>query len=768
MIAASSIRVCIVSQAIDGPHALTPTALAAGCVARLLADTGAEVTVLLANSPPDDLPLTAWLPRFDALNIRLESLCLPDLYPNQAALSVFEELRWRDFDRIIFLDRGALGYWTIRAQRQGIAFADTEMTLLVADPSELGWCEKWTDPPHPRYLMLLEMERFLLSEVARILTISQGLADYVRSQAPGASPVVLPAALPRSVIEMIGGALGSRARSADKPDAAATPCASSAALLGVIDEASGVRAIADNLPRFWHACEPAITELIAIGATGPLATGEDGYLLLALALQNWPGAVEFVPSATLEELACAVAAQPLIVLATHNSGQDAVAQWIAAASGHAIADLAPPAGGLIGTPRPVESPGILRERLSEAGQRQPGAARAGAAFRASAAAAARDVTALFLQSTRRPAASPAFPASDTMPRVSVCISHFDKPDLLEHTLQSLRSQTYDNIEVVVYDDASPSASTRQYLDAIEPEFARRNWILVRGQHEVWPSRGRNAAAAHATGDYLLIMDGDNCARPQEIELMVRVMQRTGADAVSVFSRLFEGEGYPLQTAEEELRFGLLGGQPLGHGLSIGTIWNVFGDTNYMYRAEAFHAIGGFEDLPMVGCEDYQISARMVLAGYRLEMIPLGLYDYRFSPHNMARGMSNERIYYSHMRIARAMGRHFSCPRPAFELAAMNYNAHTQKEGESYWRHRGRLRIEEPLAGKPIWRQTEAAARLSHALTAYGANDAAAAAARQQLESAAERLAADDTDQVARRILQYAAMNPWPDNADTVP
>ena len=133
------------------------------------------------------------------------------------------------------------------------------------------------------------------------------------------------------------------------------------------------------------------------------------------------------------------------------------------------------------------------------------------------------------------------------PKVSVCISHFARPVLLEQTLQSLRTQTYPNVEVVLYDDASRSRGTELYLDSLEAEFAQRDWKLIRGESECWPAAGRNAAARHATGDYLLIMDDDNCARPREIETMITVARRTGADAVTCFSHLFEGEAYPQQS-----------------------------------------------------------------------------------------------------------------------------------------------------------------------------------------------------------------------------
>ena len=67
----SPARVCFVSEAIDGPHSLSPTAMATGVLARIATEAGFEVTVLVPSRPPVDLPLTEWIARFDRLGIKL-------------------------------------------------------------------------------------------------------------------------------------------------------------------------------------------------------------------------------------------------------------------------------------------------------------------------------------------------------------------------------------------------------------------------------------------------------------------------------------------------------------------------------------------------------------------------------------------------------------------------------------------------------------------------------------------------------------------------
>ena len=732
----SPLRICFVGDSIDGPHSLSPTAMATGVLARIAAEVGLEVTVLVPGRPPADLPLTEWISRFDRLGITLECLFLPDMYPAYVSWMVFRHLRRRrKFETVIFLDRGAIGYWSIRAKNQGVEFPETRLVLAVADPSEFGFREKWTDPPHPQFLMTLEMERFLLKEAETIWTMSDRLAEYVRQSGAKAESIILPPVLPTTVLNAIAGSRELRDQPPRDVSDEKLPSVVSLGFAGLADDTSNVRRIAEYVAGTWNASPLVVAEFMAIGSAGLLATGEDGYSMFALALRGWPGRIELRPCKTLEEFAADVAAQPLIVVPGRPRGLDTVTEWITLASGHPVINLEADSGSqtadIVGTSPGVRSIDQFIVRLQAAWRQIPEALRLADAFPTMSAHVAEAFRNLIGAAPPKmtEASTPArvYSAETEAPKVSVCISHFDRPALLEQTLESLRTQTYPNVEVVLYDDASPSAATKLYLNSLEAEFTQRGWKLVRGESDCWPAAGRNAAARHATGDYLLMMDDDNCARPSEIETMMAVARRTGADAVTCFSHLFEGEAYPQQSESgDDLGVGAM---PLAHGVALGSIWNIFGDTNYLYKAEVFREIGGFEDLPTVGCEDYQISCRMALKGYRLESIPMELYDYRYSPHNMAKGISNERAYYSHIRISSIVGRNYSCPRIIFDLAAMSFNAHTQKNAGSYWRNPARRVYSDPLEDAPMWRDGMAAVKLAAAFSAYGAQENATAVAR---------------------------------------
>ena len=287
----------------------------------------------------------------------------------------------------------------------------------------------------------------------------------------------------------------------------------------------------------------------------------------------------------------------------------------------------------------------------------------------------------FLRSIQAP--PPATTKITGQPLVSVCISHFDRPTLLAQTLDSLRAQTWPHLEVVLVDDASPSRATREFLDAQEADFAARGWRIIRNERELWQSASRNLAARESRGEFILIMDDDNLAHPHEVETMLRALQNTGADAAAALQDLFVGEHDAL--ADPDPMLPRVEFFPSGGPADVGLAWNIYGDVNVMFRREAFLALGGYTDEPELGCEDYELGAALVASGRQLLIIPQALYLYRFSSVNMAKGMSNERLYWSHRRPLRPPSEGLDdAARRVLALVHGAEHATMQRQGWSYW------------------------------------------------------------------------------------
>ncbi|MDP3013426.1 MAG: glycosyltransferase family 2 protein, partial [Candidatus Subteraquimicrobiales bacterium] len=96
--------------------------------------------------------------------------------------------------------------------------------------------------------------------------------------------------------------------------------------------------------------------------------------------------------------------------------------------------------------------------------------------------------------------------NDDTPLVSVIIPSYNRAQFIERALNSVRAQTYDNLEMIVVDDAS-SDDTEERVAAMVLMDNRISYV----RHLV--NRGaqaaRNTGVHKAKGDYIALLDSDN-------------------------------------------------------------------------------------------------------------------------------------------------------------------------------------------------------------------------------------------------------------------
>ena len=228
------------------------------------------------------------------------------------------------------------------------------------------------------------------------------------------------------------------------------------------------------------------------------------------------------------------------------------------------------------------------------------------------------------------------------PLVSVCLTHFNRPEKLGQALDSLRAQEYANFEVILVDDGSDQAEALRFLGSLSDEFKQRNWKLIR-QPNRYLGAARNAAVRAANGKWLLFMDDDNFAMADEISTFVRAAQCSGADVLTCVAGFFEGDAAPNFSTPRTLN------APLGGAAEMGLFSNCFGDANGFFRREVFEKLGGFTEEYGVGYEDCELYAKAALAGFQVMVVPKSLFWYRVDPRSMVRTTS---LYANRLRAAR--------------------------------------------------------------------------------------------------------------------
>lgn len=195
--------------------------------------------------------------------------------------------------------------------------------------------------------------------------------------------------------------------------------------------------------------------------------------------------------------------------------------------------------------------------------------------------------------------------SESRPRVSVIIPHYNDLGGLEICLASLEAQTYpaDRFEIVVADNGSS-----QGLAAVEAVVRGRARVVLVEERGAGPAR--NGAVAVSTGEVLAFIDSDCVADPPWIEEGVRalgghdfvgghvkvlVSDEDRMSAVEAFERVF---AFDFKTYIEKKGF--------------------TGSGNLFCPADLFRAVGGFR----VGVsEDTEWSFRARAHGYTLGYAP---------------------------------------------------------------------------------------------------------------------------------------------------
>lgn len=212
--------------------------------------------------------------------------------------------------------------------------------------------------------------------------------------------------------------------------------------------------------------------------------------------------------------------------------------------------------------------------------------------------------------------------TETLPLVTVIMTHNNRVHLLRQALDSLMAQDYPNVEVIVVDDASSNETMLPILDEIELQMKSLGWTMLRNVAEnMYLGAARNWASTVAKGEYYLFMDDDNYAKPEEISTFVKAAKAIKADLMTCFVDYFHGLSPPKNASAYNVPNYMF----IGNSIEIGLSSNCFGDANFFVRAEFFKELGGFSEDKGLAFEDWEFLMKSSLAKGTMEVIPIALF-----------------------------------------------------------------------------------------------------------------------------------------------
>lgn len=209
--------------------------------------------------------------------------------------------------------------------------------------------------------------------------------------------------------------------------------------------------------------------------------------------------------------------------------------------------------------------------------------------------------------------------------VSIVVTNRNNERFIGACLNSLRHQTYKNIELIVVDDASSDNSRhviRSWKRRYKSTLAHR-MITLYLPRNIGFAGAVETALYLAKGEYIAMQDGDDLSLPRRIETQVNFLRKhrsisvVGTNYVSFRNGKSHQFTHPHWMAfrPSEIRRRYHRGQ---HCISHGTV---------MMRGRVFDKIGG-PTRRMKGAEDYETIAKCIEAGYRVANLKTVLYRYR--------------------------------------------------------------------------------------------------------------------------------------------
>ncbi|NET30813.1 MAG: glycosyltransferase family 2 protein [Cyanothece sp. SIO1E1] len=208
------------------------------------------------------------------------------------------------------------------------------------------------------------------------------------------------------------------------------------------------------------------------------------------------------------------------------------------------------------------------------------------------------------------------------PRVSVLIPAYNAAALIARTLESVVTQTYCNLEILVVDDGSCDRTP-----AIVRAFSQRDSrIRLLQQSNAGVAAARNLGIQNAQGEFIAPLDADDLWHPEAIAKLVAQFQAGGPELGVVYA----------WSRDIDQRDQLTGGF---HAATVdGDVYKTLICHNFLGNASAtlirkacLDRVGGYDTQLKAqnaqGCEDWDLYLRLA-EHYEFGVVPEFLVDYR--------------------------------------------------------------------------------------------------------------------------------------------
>lgn len=192
------------------------------------------------------------------------------------------------------------------------------------------------------------------------------------------------------------------------------------------------------------------------------------------------------------------------------------------------------------------------------------------------------------------------------PRVSVILPTYNRANLIQRAIDSVLTQTFDDFELIVVDDASED-ETPDIVQSIEDD----RLTFIRHEENKY-GRAWNTGIEHASGEYISFIDDDDEWYPFKLEKQVARFEETNSDVGLIYCwREVYEYGELVNEAKPELS---------GDIFEETIVKNPIGNTStFMIKSNVFDDIGKFDESLPCGLDSDLL--RRIAINYDVDYVP---------------------------------------------------------------------------------------------------------------------------------------------------
>lgn len=194
-----------------------------------------------------------------------------------------------------------------------------------------------------------------------------------------------------------------------------------------------------------------------------------------------------------------------------------------------------------------------------------------------------------------------------MPKISIIISTYNRPEKLKRAIESVQAQTFTDWELIVVHDEG----LQTYRNDPNSKISH-----VYDDHFGNDTRPKNTGIKAATGQYIAFLDDDNTWREDHLQILVKALDDNPQVAMVYGDRWVTNE----TTGKRQLGIAL-DFQPAHLAQQ-----NYIDTSDVLVRREALFSVGGFDER-YKKYVDWNLWLRMEKYGYTFKRIPLIITDY---------------------------------------------------------------------------------------------------------------------------------------------